>query len=179
MMRHFSAYYPGGRDPDEVIAMVGLTESAGKRIRQLSGGQRRRVDVALGVIGRPELLFLDEPTTGFDPESRRLFWDLIGGLADGGTTVVLTTHYLEEAEALADRVAVIAQGRIVAEGEPSTLGGRATAKARVTWSDGSVETDTPTKTVLELRRTFDGEIPGLTITRPSLEDVYLSLIEPS
>ncbi|GII56384.1 ABC transporter [Planotetraspora thailandica] len=179
MLRHFSAYYPDSRDPDEVIAMVGLTESAGKRIRHLSGGQRRRVDVALGVVGRPELLFLDEPTTGFDPESRRQFWELIEGLSDDGTTIVLTTHYLEEAEALADRVAVIAQGRIVAEGEPSTLGGRATAKARVTWSEGSVETDTPTETVLELSRTFDGEIPGLTVTRPSLEDIYLSLIEPS
>jgi ABC-2 type transport system ATP-binding protein len=179
IMRLYATYYPASRDPDEVIEMVGLTESAGKRVRQLSGGQRRRVDVALGVVGRPELLFLDEPTTGFDPESRRRFWDLISGLAHDGTTIVLTTHYLEEAETLADRVAVIAQGKIVAEGDPSTLGGRATAKARVTWADGSIETDTPTRTVLELSQRFDGEIPQLSVVRPSLEDIYLRLIEPS
>ncbi|MEW9533079.1 ABC transporter ATP-binding protein [Microbispora sp. NPDC049125] len=176
-LRHFAKYYADPRDPEELIAKVGLTESAGKRIRQLSGGQRRRVDVALGVIGRPELLFLDEPTTGFDPEARRQFWELIEGLADDGTTIVLTTHYLEEAESLAGRVAVIARGQMVALGDPANLGGRATAKARVTWADGSVETDTPTKTVLELSRRFDGEIPGLTVTRPTLEDVYLRLIE--
>ncbi|MGC5012728.1 ABC transporter ATP-binding protein [Streptosporangium sp. DT93] len=180
IVRHFAAYYPRAKDPDEVIELVGLTEKAGSRIRQLSGGQRRRVDVALGVIGAPELLFLDEPTTGFDPEARRRFWELIQGLAHGGTTIVLTTHYLDEAEALADRVAVVAGGRIVAEGEPSSLGGRATAKAVVGWSEEgerrSLETDTPTTTVLELTRRFDGEIPGLTVTRPSLEDVYLGLI---
>jgi ABC-2 type transport system ATP-binding protein len=180
-VRHFAGYYPNAKDPDEVIEQVGLTDKAGKRIRQLSGGQRRRVDVALGVIGSPELLFLDEPTTGFDPEARRQFWELIGNLAHQGTTIVLTTHYLDEAEALADRVAVVAQGRIVAEGDPTTLGGRATAKARVGWSEEgehrSRETDTPTRTVLELARRFDGEIPELTVTRPSLEDVYLRLIE--
>ncbi|GAA3444712.1 ABC transporter [Planomonospora venezuelensis] len=176
-VRHFAGYYPNAQDPDRVIEQVGLAEKAGKRIRELSGGQRRRVDVALGVIGSPELLFLDEPTTGFDPEARRQFWELIQGLAHQGTTIVLTTHYLDEAEALADRVAVIAKGRIVAEGEPSTLGGRATARATVRWSGGAVETDTPTETVLELTRRFDGEIPELTVTRPSLEDVYLRLIE--
>ncbi|MER5318603.1 ABC transporter ATP-binding protein [Streptosporangium roseum] len=181
-VRHFAGYYPNPKDPDEVIELVGLSDKAGKRIRQLSGGQRRRVDVALGVIGGPELLFLDEPTTGFDPEARRQFWDLIQGLAQQGTTIVLTTHYLDEAEALADRVAVVAGGLIVAEGEPKTLGGRATAKARVSWSDEgerrTLETDTPTRTVLELTRRFDGEVPELTVTRPSLEDVYLKLIEP-
>ncbi|MBO3744546.1 ABC transporter ATP-binding protein [Streptosporangiaceae bacterium NEAU-GS5] len=176
-LRHFASYYPAPRDPDEVIDRVGLTEKADVRIRKLSGGQRRRVDVALGVVGNPELIFLDEPTTGFDPEARRQFWELIEALKDDGATIVLTTHYLEEAEALADRVAVIAKGRIVAEGEPATLGGRATAKARVTWADGSVETDTPTKTVLELSHRYDGEIPGLAVRRPTLEDVYLSLIE--
>ncbi|WP_371780327.1 ABC transporter ATP-binding protein [Streptosporangium subroseum] len=180
-VRHFAGYYPDAKDPDEVIEQVGLTDKAGKRIRQLSGGQRRRVDVALGVIGNPELLFLDEPTTGFDPEARRQFWELIGGLAHNGTTIVLTTHYLDEAEALADRVAVVAGGLIVAEGEPKTLGGRATAKARVSWfGEGerrSLETDTPTRTVLELTQRFDGEVPELTVTRPSLEDVYLQLIE--
>ncbi|MFB9721596.1 ABC transporter ATP-binding protein [Planobispora longispora] len=176
-VRHFAGYYPLPRDPDEVIERVGLTEKTGKRVSELSGGQRRRVDVALGVIGGPELLFLDEPTTGFDPEARRRFWELIQGLAHQGTTIVLTTHYLDEAEALADRVAVIARGRIVAEGEPSTLGGRATAKATVRWAGGSVETGTPTRTVMELTRRFDGEVPELTVTRPSLEDVYLNLIE--
>jgi ABC-2 type transport system ATP-binding protein len=180
-VRHFAGYYPDAKDPDEVIEQVGLTDKAGKRIRQLSGGQRRRVDVALGVIGNPELLFLDEPTTGFDPEARRQFWELIGGLAHNGTTIVLTTHYLDEAEALADRVAVVAGGLIVAEGEPKTLGGRATAKARVSWFDEgerrSLETDTPTRTVLELTQRFDGEVPELTVTRPSLEDIYLQLIE--
>ncbi|WP_203971976.1 ABC transporter ATP-binding protein [Planotetraspora silvatica] len=180
-VRHFAGYYPNAKDPDEVIEQVGLTDKAGKRIRQLSGGQRRRVDVALGVIGSPELLFLDEPTTGFDPEARRQFWELIGDLAHQGTTIVLTTHYLDEAEALADRVAVVAQGRIVAEGDPTTLGGRATAKATVGWSEAgehrSRETDTPTRTVLELAQQFDGEVPELTVTRPSLEDVYLRLIE--
>ncbi|WP_248964353.1 ABC transporter ATP-binding protein [Sphaerisporangium perillae] len=179
-VRHFSGYYPQARDPDEVIAQVGLTEQAGKRIRQLSGGQRRRVDVALGVVGDPELLFLDEPTTGFDPEARHRFWDLIHELAREGTTIVLTTHYLEEAEALADRVAVIARGRVVAQDRPATLGGRASAKARVSWLDEGerkqVETDTPTKTVLELTRRFDGEVPELTVTRPSLEDIYMRLI---
>ncbi|GAA0429917.1 ABC transporter [Acrocarpospora corrugata] len=176
-IRHFAGYYPASGDPDEVIAKVGLTEKADVRIRKLSGGQRRRVDVALGVIGNPELVFLDEPTTGFDPEARRQFWDLIKGLAAEGTTIVLTTHYLDEAEALAGRVAVIAQGRIVAEGDPATLGGRAAAKARVSWLDGVIETDTPTETVLELAARFDGEIPGLAVTRPTLEDIYLTLIE--
>ncbi|MCW2882980.1 MAG: transporter, ATP-binding protein [Sphaerisporangium sp.] len=179
-VRHFAGYYPNARDPDEVIAKVGLTEKAGSRVRQLSGGQRRRVDVALGVIGNPELLFLDEPTTGFDPEARRRFWDLMEDLAHDGTTIVLTTHYLDEAEALADRVAVIAGGRIVAEGEPATLGGRATAKARVSWLEAGerrhLETGTPTRTVMELTRRFDGEVPELTVTRPSLEDIYLGLI---
>ncbi|WP_433218517.1 ABC transporter ATP-binding protein [Microtetraspora malaysiensis] len=176
-VRHFAGYYPNPRDPDEVIAAVGLSDKANKRIRQLSGGQRRRVDVALGILGNPELIFLDEPTTGFDPEARRQFWELIEGLAQTGSTIVLTTHYLDEAEALADRVAVIAGGRIVAEGEPATLGGRDTAKAVVTWEEGSVETSTPTKTIVELSRRYDGEVPGLAVHRPTLEDIYLKLIE--
>lgn len=182
-VHHFAGYYPRPKDPDEVIRQVGLEEKAGKRVRELSGGQRRRVDVALGVIGGPELLFLDEPTTGFDPEARRRFWELIAGLAHNGTTIVLTTHYLDEAEALADRVAVVARGRIVAEGTPADLGGRAGAKATVSWSDGgelrSLETDAPAGAVLELTRRFGGEVPGLTVTRPSLEDVYLRLIAAS
>lgn len=115
-VRHFAKYYPNPRDPEEVIDQVGLTAKAGSRVKSLSGGQRRRVDVALGIVGRPELLFLDEPTTGFDPEARRQFWALIDGLAHEGTTILLTTHYLDEVEALADRLAVLARGSVVAEG---------------------------------------------------------------
>jgi ABC-2 type transport system ATP-binding protein len=124
-LAHFARYYPDGHDAAEVIEMVGLTAQAQRRVSVLSGGQRRRLDVAIGVVGRPRLLVLDEPTTGFDPQARRQFWKLIGGLGRDGTTILLTTHYLEEAETLADRVAVIVAGRIVAEGPPATLGGRA------------------------------------------------------
>jgi ABC-2 type transport system ATP-binding protein len=177
-VRHYARYYPNPADPDEVIARVGLTEKAGKRVKALSGGQRRRLDVALGVIGRPELVFLDEPTTGFDPEARRQFWELVRNLAAGGATVVLTTHYLDEAEALADRVAVIAGGKIVAQGTPATLGGRSSAKATVSWlaADGprTALTDTPTALIADLGR--GGELRELTVTRPSLEDTYLALI---
>ncbi|TDV41803.1 ABC transporter ATP-binding protein [Actinophytocola oryzae] len=177
-VRHYAGYYPSPAPVDEVIEQVGLTEKAGTRVKALSGGQRRRLDVALGVIGRPELVFLDEPTTGFDPEARRQFWDLVRSLAAGGTTILLTTHYLDEAEALADRVAVIAGGRIVAEGTPATLGGRSTAKATVSWLDESgprsVLTDTPTALIAELSQ--GRELAELTVTRPSLEDTYLELI---
>jgi ABC-2 type transport system ATP-binding protein len=182
-VRHFARYYPRPRDVDEVIALVGLEEKARSRTKQLSGGQRRRLDVALGVIGSPELLLLDEPTTGFDPVARRRFWGLIRQLADEGTTIILTTHYLDEAEALTDRLAVIAAGRVRALGEPGTLAGRAAARATVHWTepaDGTArteETDTPTRTVAELAGRFDGEIPELRVTRPTLEDVYLRLIE--
>jgi ABC-2 type transport system ATP-binding protein len=177
---HFAGYYPRSADPGQVIEAVGLTEKAGARLRQLSGGQRRRVDVALGIIGSPELLFLDEPTTGFDPEARRQFWHLIRSLADGGTTILLTTHYLDEAEALANRVAVIAGGQIRAVGAPAEIGGRATARATVSWQDAtghrSMQTDTPAKVVTELAAHFGGEVPELTVTRPSLEDIYLQMI---
>jgi ABC-2 type transport system ATP-binding protein len=180
IVRHFAGYYPNPRDPDEVIEAVGLTEKAGARLSGLSGGQRRRVDVALGIMGRPELLFLDEPTTGFDPDARRRFWELVDGLADGGTTILLTTHYLDEAEALADRVGVIAGGRMVAVAPPRELGGRDRATARVSWSDPdgprTIETESPTQVVAELGRRFDGEVPGLTVSRPTLEDVYLTMI---
>jgi ABC-2 type transport system ATP-binding protein len=181
-VRHYAGYYPNPAQVDEVIERVGLTAKAGTRVKALSGGQRRRLDVALGVIGQPELVFLDEPTTGFDPEARRQFWELIRSLAAQGTTVLLTTHYLDEAEALADRVAVIAGGRIVAEGTPSDLGGRSTAKATVSWlgpnGRQTTLTDTPTALIAELAR--DGELPELTVTRPSLEDTYLELIgEPT
>jgi ABC-2 type transport system ATP-binding protein len=180
IVRHFASCYPRHRDAGEVLAAVGLSEKAGSRLRQLSGGQRRRLDVALGLVGRPELLFLDEPTTGFDPEARRQFWDLISGLSHNGTTILLTTHYLDEAEALADRVTVIAGGRIQATGTPSELGGRDTARATVSWhgQEGwrSMRTGRPAQTVAELAARFGGEVPGLTVTRPSLEDTYLKLI---
>jgi ABC-2 type transport system ATP-binding protein len=167
--------------PDEAIELVGLAEKRDARSSSLSGGQRRRLDVALGIVGRPELLFLDEPTTGFDPEARRQFWGLIESLSDAGTTILLTTHYLDEAEHLADRVAVINAGRILEVGAPATLGGRATAAATVRWigADGphEVTTDEPTRTVLELAARFGGgEVPELVVERPSLEDVYLRMI---
>jgi ABC-2 type transport system ATP-binding protein len=175
-----AAYFPDPMRADEAIELVGLTEKRDSRSSSLSGGQRRRLDVALGIVGRPELLFLDEPTTGFDPEARRQFWSLIESLADAGTTILLTTHYLDEAEHLADRVAVINAGRIVEVGPPATLGGRAQAAATVRWigPDGpqQVTTEVPTKTVLELAARFDGEIPELMVERPSLEDVYLRMI---
>lgn len=179
-VRHFARYYPRPRDPEEVIALVGLEARAGSRIKALSGGQRRRLDVALGVIGDPELLLLDEPTTGFDPAARRRFWELIRKLSGEGTTILLTTHYLEEAEALADRLAVISRGRVVAADEPAALRERHGGGATVEWTgpDGAprVEhTATPTRTVAELTHRFDGEIPGLRVTRPTLEDVYLRL----
>jgi len=180
ILGHFAHYYPDARDPDEVIETVGLTGQARTRLARLSGGQRRRVDVALGIVGRPELLFLDEPTTGFDPAARRAFWELITRLAGAGTTIVLTTHYLEEAEALADRVGVLADGRLVAAGTPAEIGGRATAGATVSWQDGqqsrSERTEAPTRLVGELAARYGGEVPGLTVTRPSLEDTYLALI---
>jgi ABC-2 type transport system ATP-binding protein len=179
-VRSMAAYYPDPRPADEAIEMVGLTGKRDARASSLSGGQRRRLDVALGIVGRPELLFLDEPTTGFDPEARRQFWGLIEGLADAGTTILLTTHYLDEAEHLADRVAVINAGRIVEVGPPQTLGGRQQAAATVHWigPDGPqrITTDTPTKTVLELSARFGGEVPELVVERPSLEDVYLRMI---
>jgi ABC-2 type transport system ATP-binding protein len=176
----FAAYYPRPRDPEEVIEAVGLTEKRDSQIARLSGGQRRRLDVALGIIGRPELLFLDEPTTGFDPEVRRRFWKLISGLREGGTTVLLTTHYLDEAEHLADRVAVISEGRIVDVDHPSRLGGRHLAASVVRWLDDSgeqvTESSDPAALVSELAVLYAGNVPGLTVTRPTLEDVYLKMI---
>ncbi|MEV7973557.1 ABC transporter ATP-binding protein [Cellulomonas sp. NPDC089187] len=180
VVHHFGTFYPDPRDPDEVIDAVGLREKARNRARTLSGGQRRRLDVALGIIGRPELLFLDEPTTGFDPEARRSFWDLIAGLREDGTTILLTTHYLDEAEQLADRAVVVSAGRVVATGAPADLGGRSARQAAVRWiEDGEhreIRTDTPTAVVAELGSRFT-EIPGLQVLRPTLEDVYLSLID--
>ena len=180
IVKHFSAFYANPRDVDQVIEAVGLTEKRDSLVLELSGGQRRRLDVALGIIGNPELLFLDEPTTGFDPEARRAFWSLIRDLKAGGTTILLTTHYLDEAEELADRVAVITAGKIVEVSTPALLGGRSTAKATVSWMGRSglesEESDNPTAVVTKLAAQFGGEIPELAITRPSLEDIYLKMI---
>jgi ABC-2 type transport system ATP-binding protein len=179
-IKHFSGYYSNPLDVQEVIHSVGLVEKQGALIRTLSGGQRRRLDVALGIIGNPELLFLDEPTTGFDPQARRAFWSLIQQLRSDGTTILLTTHYLDEAQALADRVAVINHGLIVEISTPSELGGRSTAQASVQWRDGAQvkveKTDNPTALVSKLSAQFGGEIPELIVTRPSLEDIYLEMI---
>lgn len=179
-VHHFAHYYTKAKDPDHVIALVGLTEKAGAKIATLSGGQRRRLDVALGIIGSPEILFLDEPTTGFDPEARRAFWELIRTLRDEGTTILLTTHYLDEAQALADRVAVMLKGKIIEIATPELLGGRADALARVSWSEGGATHQTeganPTDFIAQLSSRLGGEIPDLTVTRPSLEDIYLRMI---
>jgi ABC-2 type transport system ATP-binding protein len=180
VVHHFAAYYPAPDTPDAVIARVGLADKRRARAKTLSGGQQRRLDVALGIIGRPELLFLDEPTTGFDPQARREFWELIRNLAASGTTILLTTHYLDEAEALADRVGVIARGRLVEVAAPANLGGRNTAAATVRWldADGSRQTATPTPTALvrELAERFGGEVPELVVSRPTLEETYLTMI---
>jgi len=177
---HFAKYYSSPRKVEEVINAVGLTEKAGELIRTLSGGQRRRLDVALGIIGSPELLFLDEPTTGFDPEARRAFWALIEDLRKSGTTILLTTHYLDEAEALADRVAVINHGQIIEVATPALLGGRATSLATVSWKGAnglkSERTDNPTALIRKLTETYRDEIPELTVKRASLEDIYLEMI---
>ncbi|GAA3396870.1 ABC transporter ATP-binding protein [Cryptosporangium minutisporangium] len=179
LVRHVAGYYPAPRDPDAVIAQCGLAEKAGAKLRTLSGGQRRRVDVALGIVGDPELLFLDEPTTGFDPEARRQFWTLIRSLADGGTTIILTSHYLDEVEALAGRLAVLVGGRIVAEGTPQDIGGRS-GESTVTWRDSDgphrLTTIDPTALVASLSRRDDPSLSELRIERRSLEDVYLDLI---
>lgn len=179
-INHFSGYYSNPRDVEEVINSVGLKEKESALIRNLSGGQRRRLDVALGIIGNPELIFLDEPTTGFDPEARRAFWALIKKLRSDGATILLTTHYLDEAEALADRVAVINKGVIVEVSTPAELGGRATSQATVQWRDSdqikSEKTDNPTALVASLAARFNGEVPELIVTRPSLEDIYLEMI---
>ncbi|MEA2295430.1 MAG: type transport system ATP-binding protein [Solirubrobacteraceae bacterium] len=180
-VEHWAALYPAPRDVSETIEVAGLTESAAKRTRTLSGGQQRRLDFALALVGDPELIFLDEPTTGFDPEARRNAWETVRSLRDLGKTVLLTTHYLDEAQALADRVAIIKDGAILAEGAPGELGAGA-ARYRVTWRSGGQlvehETDDPTRLLHEATSTAldRGErLDGLSVTRPSLEDVYLEL----
>jgi ABC-2 type transport system ATP-binding protein len=175
----FAKCYGRARLPGEVLELVGLGSVASSKVRTLSGGQRRRLDVALGIINLPDLVFLDEPTTGFDPEARRRFWDLIRLLASDGTTIVLTTHYLEEAAALADRVAVIAGGSVVAVDSPLNLIRYVSSAATVRWkADGEIrveETDHPTELINKL--SADGtELAELTVSRPTLEDAYMHLI---
>jgi len=178
-VRMFAKCYGDARVPEELLELVGLASSSGSKVKTLSGGQRRRLDVALGIIAEPELLFLDEPTTGFDPEARRQFWDLIRLLAGDGTTILLTTHYLEEAAALADRVAVIAGGRLAAVDSPARLTAHVNSAATVRWMEGDechVE-QTPHPTELIRQRSTEGaELAQLTVTRPTLEDAYLHLV---
>jgi ABC-2 type transport system ATP-binding protein len=191
----YAVMYPRRYEVGRVIEIVGLGDKADARIKTLSGGQQRRVDLALGIIGRPELIFLDEPTTGFDPSARRRSWDLIDRLRTLGTTILLTTHYMDEAQHLADRVAVIADGVIVAEGTPETIGGRRDGLATVSFSlvdppagipapftgtgpDFRAEVEEPTVVLHALTSwavAAGVELDGITVTRPSLEDVYLEL----
>ncbi|WP_405984199.1 ABC transporter ATP-binding protein [Streptomyces sp. NBC_00872] len=182
LLTHFAMYYPDPRDPAELLALVGLTDQAGRQVGRLSGGQRRRLDVALGIVGRPELLFLDEPTTGFDPEARHEFHALVERLArDEGVTVLLTTHDLVEAERLADRIAMLVGGRIRACGTPVELARRAAARAEVRWTAGDgtsrrERTGDPSRLVWELHQHADGPIAGLEVRRPTLEDTYLHMV---
>jgi ABC-2 type transport system ATP-binding protein len=202
-MELFAGYYEHPREIEDTIALVGLREKASSLASQLSGGQRRRLDVALALIGDPELIFLDEPTTGFDPSARRAAWGVIGGLRELGKTVFLTTHYMDEAENLADRIAVISGGRIVAEGTPRTLGGRERMAARIAFTlPAGIAPDDLPEDVRAAARRADGRIvleseqplpvlksladwaldrrvdlPDLDVRRPSLEDVYLELTE--
>lgn len=184
IVRHFASLYPRHRDVEETIARCGLAEKAGARLSKLSGGQKRRVDVALGIIGCPELLFLDEPTTGFDPAARREFWGLISELRDEGTTILLTTHYLDEAEHLADRVGVIAAGKLLELAPLAELGGPQARTPVVRWRDADgtpreQRTHEPASLVARLVAEAGGHEPdAVTIARPSLEDVYLELIRP-
>jgi ABC-2 type transport system ATP-binding protein len=174
-LSHFAAYYANPRDVDEVIAAVGLTEKATTRIHKLSGGQRRRVDVALGIIGRPELLFLDEPTTGFDPEARRQFWELIRSLKREGTTILLTTHYLDEAAQLGDRAGIIVGGQLVDIGNIAEIGGEEARVPIVRWRENGELREVRTHAPGALVGTL-GEPADLEIVRPSLEDIYLDLV---
>jgi ABC-2 type transport system ATP-binding protein len=181
-LAHFAGFYPNARDVDETIAAVGLADKASARIKSLSGGQRRRVDVALGVIGRPELLFLDEPTTGFDPEARRGFWELIRELKREGATILLTTHYLDEAAQLGDRAAVIAGGRLLAIGPIDEIGHADARIPIVRWTDeggAHAERTTEPGALVSALRDRIGEPRDLEVVRPSLEDIYLDLVGPA
>jgi ABC-2 type transport system ATP-binding protein len=193
----YRGYYPAPRPAAEIIELVGLTEKAGERVRKLSGGQQRRLDVALGLVGDPELIFLDEPTTGFDPSARRAAWEVVRNMRTLGKTIVLTTHYMDEAQHLADRICVIAAGQVVAQGTPETLRagtdqlthirfelpsgvvpGALPVKVSVEHGIAVIETATPTRTLSDLTTwaVAQGlELPNLEVARPSLEDVYLEL----
>jgi ABC-2 type transport system ATP-binding protein len=183
MLNLFAGYYREPRPANEVVELVGLQEKRDNRVRLLSGGQRRRLDLGLALVGDPELIFLDEPTTGFDPGARRRAWETIRGLRSLGKTILLTTHYLDEAEQLADRVAVLRQGEIVASGPPAELTGSAQQteiRYRENGREVVLHTDEPTRLLHELteKALADGhELEGLVVRRPSLEDVYLSLTE--
>jgi ABC-2 type transport system ATP-binding protein len=183
--RMFAGYYARPRDPDEVISVVGLGDKRDARVRTLSGGQKRRLDLGVALVGDPDLVFLDEPTTGFDPGARRSAWDLVRSLRSLGKTILLTTHYLDEAQQLADRVAVIHTGRIVSIGTPAQLIGDS-RKTEIRYvRDGSpvaIETDEPTRVLHELTAealAAGGELEQLEVRRPTLEDVYLELVEES
>lgn len=192
-------FYAEPRDVDEVIGLVGLAEKAHVRVKKLSGGQQRRLDVAYGIVGNPQLLFLDEPTTGFDPSARRSAWEMVSGLRSLGTTIMLTTHYMDEAQALADNIVVIGAGQVVAEGAPESLGGRDTAAMHIRFRlpDAADPKTLPIEVTVdhhgycEITTTDDVKVlntltawslerriplEGLVATRPSLEDVYLSLV---
>jgi ABC-2 type transport system ATP-binding protein len=180
VLDHFARYHGSPRPTDELIAAVGLADTARTRIGRLSGGQRRRLAVALGVQGRPELVFLDEPTTGMDPVARRQFWELIRELRAGGATVLLTTHYLDEAAELADRVGVVARGRLGEVAPPAELGAALRREATVRWTEDGVarevRTQAPGAVLRDLLAGSVGDVPGLTVTRPGLEEVYLALV---
>jgi ABC-2 type transport system ATP-binding protein len=189
LLAHLGRYYapystadlPRPWDPDELLEAVGLTELAGQKIRRLSGGQRRRLDVAIGIVGRPELLFLDEPTAGFDPQARRDFHDLVHRLSDlEETTILLTTHDLDEAEKLADRILILGGGRIIADGSADELSRRMSTQAEVRWSrDGQRfvhSADDPTRFVRELFRQYGESVEDLEVRRASLEDTYMALV---
>ncbi|MBJ7471498.1 MAG: ABC transporter ATP-binding protein [Solirubrobacteraceae bacterium] len=200
VLQQHASFYESPRNPDELLELVGLSEKAGERVKRLSGGQQRRLDLALGIVGNPELIFLDEPTTGFDPQARRQAWEIVQALATGGTTVLLTTHYLDEAQALADRVVVFSGGQVVESGTPTELAAR-TGLTRISFTlpagiappqvpglervdEGSYELQAkdPTTTLHELTgwAVAQGILLGdLAVARPSLEDTYLSLIDPA
>jgi len=180
-LRLFAGYYQSPRPVDEVVEVIGLTDKRDVLTRRLSGGQRRRLDLGLGLIGDPELIFLDEPTTGFDPHARRQAWETLRSLRELGKTILLTTHYLDEAEHLADRVALLGQGKIVAVGPPSELIGNTPAteiRYRENGREVTLETDRPTELLHELTSKAlaeNRELEGLVVTRPTLEDIYLQL----
>jgi len=178
----YAGYFRAPRPTEDVIALIGLEDKADERASRLSGGQQRRLDVGMALVGDPELLFLDEPTTGFDPSARRQAWEVIAGLRDLGKTVFLTTHYMDEAQRLADRVTIIAAGRIVARGTPEDLGERESGETTIRYRSGGeevvVQTRTPVETLHQITAAAlaaGEDLEGLEVTRPSLEDVYLEL----